>query len=234
MFNIFSTSTSGASEQEEGEQVQYDGWSPPEDRTSNAAEGGASQNDEALAAADDGHTGETIDKELMMKNFIDSMMAGIVLIKHGKQGDPHRRRIFCDENVETISWKKENGSQAKNKDAYPITGIKEIRWACEPDPDGEMSGEALAGTKVLRDSCRWEDAPLSFSIIWEERTLDLQCHTRLECKYLIHCFRQLIEDKKRRHPDIRRRSISENSAGVIEPNAGVSALAKAAKAALED
>ena len=77
----------------------------------------------------------------------------------------------------------------------------------DTDPDGEESGEALAGTKILRDSCRWEvraaavvqlqnmawylltlpdpttqDAPLSFSIIWEERTLDLQCHTRLECK----------------------------------------------------
>ena len=49
-----------------------------------------------------------------MKNFIDSMMAGIVLIKHGKQGDPHRRRIFCDEAVETISWKKVREATARH------------------------------------------------------------------------------------------------------------------------
>lgn len=231
MFSLFSSSTSAEEPNDAG--VSYEGWEPPENRASIIAEEGASQNDETPIAVDDGHTGETVDKELMMKNFIDSMMAGIVLIKHGKQGDPHRRRIFCDEAVETISWKKENGSQAKNKESYPISGIKEIRWACEPDPDGEESGEPLAGTKILRDSCRWEDAPLSFSIIWEERTLDLQCHTRLECKYLIHCFRQLIEDKLKRHPDIRRRSVSGAHPGIIEPNAGVSVLAKAAKAALD-
>jgi len=236
MFTLFSSSTSSGStsaEEGEGAGVSFGGWEPPEDRTSNAIEGGASQNDEPPTTVDDGHTGETVDKELMMRNFIDSMLTGILLIKHGKQGDPHKRRIYCDEKVESIFWKKENGSEAKNKESYPIKSIKEIRWACDPDPDGEDTGEALAGTRILRDSCRWEDAPLSFSIIWEERTLDLQCHTRLECKYLIHCFRQLIEDTEKSHPDIRRRSVSGVHPGIIEPNRGVSALAQAAKATLD-
>mmetsp|Transcript_42726 Transcript_42726/g.114600 ORF Transcript_42726/g.114600 Transcript_42726/m.114600 type:complete len:173 (-) Transcript_42726:2190-2708(-) len=139
-----------------GAGVSFGGWEPPEDRTSNAIEGGASQNDEPPTTVDDGHTGETVDKELMMRNFIDSMLTGILLIKHGKQGDPHKRRIYCDEKVESIFWKKENGSEAKNKESYPIKSIKEIRWACDPDPDGEDTGEALAGTRILRDSCRWE------------------------------------------------------------------------------
>ena len=46
--------------------VSYKGWEPPEDRTSNVAEGGASQNDEPPTTVDDGHTGETVDKELMV------------------------------------------------------------------------------------------------------------------------------------------------------------------------
>ena len=55
----------------------------------------------------------------------------------------------------------------------------------------------------------------------------------LPTRYLIHCFRQLLEDKKKMHPDIRRRSVSGVHPGIIEPNQGVSALAQAARATLD-
>ena len=51
-----------------GAGVSFGGWEPPEDRTSNAVEGGASQNDEPPTTVDDGHTGETVDKELMVSS----------------------------------------------------------------------------------------------------------------------------------------------------------------------
>eukprot|EP00622_Pseudochattonella_farcimen_P001741 FR736512.1.p1 GENE.FR736512.1~~FR736512.1.p1 ORF type:complete len:215 (+),score=18.76 FR736512.1:73-717(+) len=150
------------------------------------------------SAGADKYDNSTVDVGKMMLHFVDSMKAGIILIKHGKQGDPHRRKLLIDDDVTCVSWKKENGKNAKDRNSYPISGIKEIRWACEEDQssaEDDIYGR-LAGTPILRNSCRWEDAPMAFSIIWEERSLDLQCHTRLECKYLIHCFRQLVEDNK--------------------------------------
>merc|ERR1711998_696321 len=153
------------------------------------------EQEESLAQA---YSSPEVDKQKMMEHFVESVVTGIILVKHGKQGDPHRRRIYIDDQVKNIWWKKENGKDAKNKASLPISEIKEIRWACDEDTkSADTAGEVLAGTPVLRNSCRWEDAPLAFSIIWEERSLDLQCHTRLECKYLIHCFRKLVEDTKK-------------------------------------
>jgi len=44
-----------------------------------------------------------------------------------------------------------------NADANANANTNTNTTAVTPiDPDGEDTGEALAGTRILRDSCRWE------------------------------------------------------------------------------
>lgn len=146
-------------------------------------------------------TGVTVDRALMLSQFVESLQKGVLLVKHGRQGDPHPRRILLDATGSVLSWVRPNGRAPKaakklGQGRFLVKDIVEVRsgWEIDPNPPEGSTRGALAGTSVLRRSCRWEDAPLAFSIIFPRRTLDLQCHSRLECKYLIHCFRELAKD----------------------------------------
>lgn len=137
-------------------------------------------------------TGVTIDRNLMLEGFVESLRKGIYVTKYGSHGSPRKRKLFIDDTATAIFWTNEDGTPSRNNGKkFRISEIKEIRWGVDPDPLEKEKG--LAGTQILRDTCRWEDAPLAFSIVWPERTLDLRCFTALECKYMIHCFREMAK-----------------------------------------
>lgn len=106
---------------------------------------------------------------------------GLVVIKHGREGRPHRRLIQCNQDVTRIFWQEE----PLNKTGVPglpdlsksilLSEVKGIRRATDVEST-TTKGQQLLGTAIFRKSrLAAAELALSFSLLLPDRSFDLQC-----------------------------------------------------------
>lgn len=110
--------------------------------------------------------------DTMKKLFIAQAKRGINIVKHGRAGKGKVRQIKLSDDEGTISW------PGRNKTTVDVNTISEVRPG--------------RGTKILQKSAKDVDESLLFSLIAEERTVDLQAESEAERDELVGGFRALI------------------------------------------
>lgn len=126
--------------------------------------------------------------------FKPKLMKGIKFVKHGNAGDPKPRILYCDPSCTKIGWKTLGGGAAKTTQMFPISKCSEVRKSSELDPATKNSRPMLCGTANLRRSCDPAHQARAFSLIFPERSVDIQLD--VECDDVVNLFRLLLAQNR--------------------------------------
>jgi hypothetical protein len=137
-----------------------------------------------------------------------ALSAGLMVIKHGRQGRPQKRLLRIDDAASRIYWQDEPSAKQiaaaktnmKLALSYPdasrsvyISDIHSIRRGTEYDyttPDGRRE----IGTMTLRrNKPSLTDLELCFSLMVTSRTIDIQCLTKADFDFLYCNFRRMLD-----------------------------------------
>jgi len=133
--------------------------------------------------------------ELELQQFDENLRKGIDLLKHGRRGKPHLRRIVCP--IERPSWIKPG---TENFRCVQWTPVPET-GAALPFPEQKASLALHTATRVVagkettvmqRNEAKNVSAELCLSICSPSRTLDLQCENKETRDRLYRGFNLLI------------------------------------------
>lgn len=119
------------------------------------ADGGAGANDNAV------------------DHLYKRLRTGVVVMKHGRSGNPKRRLLLCNRNVSRLYWsdsipKKHSTdlprlpNESKSIDMYDVTDVRK-------GTDYDLSDRNKVGTAILRRTCPPSELPLCMSLISSER-----------------------------------------------------------------
>mmetsp|Transcript_25765 Transcript_25765/g.46778 ORF Transcript_25765/g.46778 Transcript_25765/m.46778 type:complete len:544 (+) Transcript_25765:41-1672(+) len=98
---------------------------------------------------------------------------GLVAMKHGRSGNVSKVKLTTNQDGTTLFWcrHKHKGDTAPTlPNQVDFSEVHEVRAAIETDPDFPR----YAGTVVLRRSLHPRQANRALSLLWDERTLDLE------------------------------------------------------------
>mmetsp|Transcript_30414 Transcript_30414/g.40155 ORF Transcript_30414/g.40155 Transcript_30414/m.40155 type:complete len:534 (+) Transcript_30414:217-1818(+) len=126
--------------------------------------------------------------------------SGINVIKHGRSGKVKEVKLTCNEDCTTLYWsspRSKHSVSSASPNQVDFVEINEVRAGIQPDPDYPR----YAGTPVLRKSLHPSKANRALSLIWEERSLDLQFQSVEECAHSYTGFTLLTREKKIGHND---------------------------------
>ena len=119
---------------------------------------------------------------------------GLPFKKHCRDGKIRNRVLVLTSDEKFLGWKKNDP-----KKRVPLAAIKEVRLATAIDPSSidEKRPLGLAGTETLRKSA---DGPAvcrkAFSLILDDRTVDIQCDTDTEAKQISAALKVIIDQAK--------------------------------------
>mmetsp|Transcript_14652 Transcript_14652/g.19174 ORF Transcript_14652/g.19174 Transcript_14652/m.19174 type:complete len:195 (-) Transcript_14652:324-908(-) len=121
----------------------------------------------------------------------DQLLQGITVKKFPRSGMKSSKTITlsCDQDFTQISWT--STSKDGGRTSVRLADITEVRLANDMD----RSDPEFNGTKTLRKRCKFEDADKCASLIWEERTLDLQFESVDACQEFVQRMRDTISQK---------------------------------------
>mmetsp|Transcript_28481 Transcript_28481/g.36966 ORF Transcript_28481/g.36966 Transcript_28481/m.36966 type:complete len:214 (-) Transcript_28481:616-1257(-) len=133
-------------------------------------------------------------KERFLEEFKKKLHKGYKVRKHGRSGIKKKRILQCDVDCTKLTWKTASRTSPKSGNQYEIafSDITEIRAGTDPDPDFPK----YAATPTLRKSAQPSDANKLLSVIWQDRTLDLQLSKPESCQELLLGLRLLLEERK--------------------------------------
>ena len=77
----------------------------------------------------------------------------------------------------------------ETKGELMMSRCSEVRKATEIDPASKVMGKPVTGTKALRASSL-KDRNRAFSLIFPQRTLDIECQSEVECRFYMRGFRR--------------------------------------------
>ena len=126
-------------------------------------------------------------KESDFEMFKRALSKGVVMTKHCSDGRARRRVISSDDSFTTVGWKEEGKPETKGK--LMMSRCSEVRMATEIDPASKVMGKSVTGTKTLRASSL-KDRNKAFSLIFPQRTLDIECQSEVECRFYMRGFRR--------------------------------------------
>ena len=126
-------------------------------------------------------------KESDFDMFKRALSKGVVMTKHCTNGRARRRVISCNDSFTAVGWKEEGKSDMKGE--LMMSRCSEVRKATEIDPASKVMGKPVTGTKALRASSL-KDRNRAFSLIFPQRTLDIECQSEVECRFYMRGFRR--------------------------------------------
>lgn len=138
-------------------------------------------------------------KKEAVDTFKSHLKKGLMVTKHCRDGKSRPRLLFCDDACANIGWKQPNGNSAKTTEMMPLSLVEEVRSAVEIDKLGSMEdkkGRTLAGTATLRKCIEGTSARRAFSLIFKDRTVDIEVSTEDECRNTIRYFKVLVAEAK--------------------------------------
>lgn len=138
-------------------------------------------------------------KKEAVDTFKSHLKKGLMVTKHCRDGKSRPRLLFSDDACAHIGWKQPNGNSAKTTDMMPLRDVDEIRSAVEIDKSGSLEdkkGRTLAGTATLRKCIDGTSARRAFSLIFKDRTVDIELSTEDECRNTIRFFKVLVAEAK--------------------------------------
>uniref|UniRef100_A0A7S2Y0F2 Uncharacterized protein n=1 Tax=Fibrocapsa japonica TaxID=94617 RepID=A0A7S2Y0F2_9STRA len=126
-----------------------------------------------------------------LEEFKEMLKTGVHVRKHGRTGPPKKRVISCNADCTTLTWHSTSRlpSKSNNKYQVAVTDIQEVRAGTDPDP----AYPRYAGTAVLRRTCDPGNANKALSIVWEDRTLDLEFKNHNDCSMVLNGLRLLVK-----------------------------------------
>ena len=125
-------------------------------------------------------------------------MNGIPFIKHCSDGRKRERVLTLNAAATRVGWKK----QQREHTMIPLDSVTSVRSAMEVDPTtvgNSKRPEGMGGTDILRRSA---DGPAvmkrAFSLILEDRSLDIECASELEARTLCSAFKVMVRQIKQK------------------------------------
>ena len=138
-------------------------------------------------------------KKEAVDTFKSHLKKGLMVTKHCRDGKSRPRLLFCDDACANIGWKQPNGNSAKTTDMMPLADVEEVRSAVEIDKVGsqeDKKGRTLAGTATLRKCIEGTSARRAFSLIFKDRTVDIEVATEDDARNTIRYFKVLVAEAK--------------------------------------
>jgi len=136
--------------------------------------------------------------EVDLEKFKEQMLTGFLVKKHGRDGFVKLRHLKCDPDFTELLWVRPASMdrcltprqrKQKNKHRVSMREIQEVRAASEID----RINPKYLGTEVLRRSLDPTMTKRCFSLVWEERTLDLEFADVYTCLHVYSGLRKLIK-----------------------------------------
>jgi hypothetical protein len=129
---------------------------------------------------------EAVGESETQTRFRELITLGIEVMKHGRSGNPHRRRVFCNLELTNVFW-----LNYKVKDNKKTPPDKQLLLE---DVDQVARGVV---TDVMKRSGSKEKPHLYLSLITKTRTLDMEFSSQEERDLIADGFTELIDQHKR-------------------------------------
>lgn len=123
------------------------------------------------------------DSSVLSSEIRHFLLKGDIFLKHGRQGQPHRRYIWCDEKFDEIFWRALSGGKSRHKKKNSSILIKNIIRI----DIGKKS--QVFNRRKANDA----NESLCFSLVTKRRTLDLEADCQESRNVWINAFTALID-----------------------------------------
>ena len=138
-------------------------------------------------------------KKEAVETFKSHLRKGLMVTKHCRDGRSRPRLLFGDAACAAVGWKQPNGSPAKGTDLLPLASALEARSGVEVDrvaSQADPKGRTLAGTATLRKCIDGTSARRCVSLIFADRSVDIELSTEDECRNTTRYFKVLVAEAK--------------------------------------